>query len=549
MNNEWPWVYCSERDPSVEEIRKKNLFLCSDGYNTYVRSYSYRLHGFVMELRGRESKDRSILAWMPLPPPCGVPSKDENENEVQSTGKVNATKPVAATVSQQAVPEMAKNIEQVQMVTEEKVEVQSTPLRLAGQSPARNKPEEPTFLGGEDVEQVSEVQAVTPIQVAEAGTKQADTSPVKTGGLKLAGAAGQSSAPQAKVSAALAAQQQAEEERRKAEEEAARKAAEEAARKAEEEKRKAEEEAARKAEEERIRLEEEKRKAEEEAARKAEEERIRLEEEKRRAEEEAARKAEEERLRIEEEKRRAEEEAARKAAEAAAEERRLAQSATMQMDRIAPRTANMTPQERIAAAEAAQRAAQEAAREAARKEQEALEHLASVQSASASVSEPQQSAPTSTPEPQQSAPMSVAQQRLAAMEAARVAKEEAESKVLEKAAQQKAEEDDKTALELVQAAQKAARESLQQGGQTSSAPMSVAQQRLAAMEAAHGSQQSLKLGSAQENKPAQPMSVAQQRLAAMEAVHGTQQSTTTESTSYEVPEKKEKKLFGFKLKK
>ena len=66
MNNEWPWIYCVERDPSVEEIRKKNLFLCSDGYNTYVRSYSYRLHGFVMELRGKESKDRSILAWMPL---------------------------------------------------------------------------------------------------------------------------------------------------------------------------------------------------------------------------------------------------------------------------------------------------------------------------------------------------------------------------------------------------------------------------------------------------------------------------------------------------
>ena len=82
--------------------------------------------------------------------------------------------------------------------------------------------------------------------------------------------------------------------------------------------------------------------------------------------------------------------------------------------------------------------------------------------------------------------------------------------------------------------------------------MSVAQQRLAAMDAAHNSQQSLKLGSAQESKPAQPMSVAQQRLAAMEAARGTQQSqttTTTESTNNTVPEKKEKKLFGFRLKK
>ncbi len=514
MNNEWPWVYCSERDPSVEEIRKKNLFLCSDGYNTYVRSYSYRLHGFVMELRGRESKDRSILAWMPLPPPCGVPSKDENENEVKSTGKVNATKPVAATVPQQPTPEVAKEIPPVQEMPEEKKAVQSTPLKLVGQSPARNKPEEPTQLVQETLEQTVGVQAVTPIQVAETATDNANTTQVKTGGLKLAGDAGQTAAPQAKVSAALAAQQVAQQQV----EEEKRKAAEEAARKAEEEKRKAEEEAARKAEEERIRLEEEKRRAEEEAARKAEEERIRLEEERRRAEEEAARKAEEERRRIEEEKRKAEEAAARKAAEEAAEERRLAQSASMQMDRIAPRTANMTPQERIAAAEAAQRAAQEAAREAARKEQEALEHLASVQSAAASISETQSATPVSEPEPQQSAPMSVAQQRLAAMEAARVAKEEAENKVLEEDAQQKAEEDDKTALELVQAAQKAARESLQQGGQTSSAPMSVAQQRLAAMEAARGTQQS-------------------------------QSQTTTESKSYEAPEKKEKKLFGFKLKK
>ena len=74
------WIYCSERDPSVEEIRKKNLFICSDGYNTYVRSYSYRLHGFVMELRGRESKDRSIIAWMPLPEPCAIPETNDYPN-------------------------------------------------------------------------------------------------------------------------------------------------------------------------------------------------------------------------------------------------------------------------------------------------------------------------------------------------------------------------------------------------------------------------------------------------------------------------------------
>lgn len=70
------WILCSERDPSAEEIRQKNLFICSDGANTYVRSYSFRQHGFVMEVRGRESKDRSIIAWMPLPEPYKAPTQN-----------------------------------------------------------------------------------------------------------------------------------------------------------------------------------------------------------------------------------------------------------------------------------------------------------------------------------------------------------------------------------------------------------------------------------------------------------------------------------------
>ncbi|MGN0153347.1 MAG: DUF551 domain-containing protein [Lachnospiraceae bacterium] len=64
------WISCSERMPTVEEIRRNNLFICSDGYSTYVRSYSYRWHGFITEIRGKESKDRGVLAWMPLPAPC-----------------------------------------------------------------------------------------------------------------------------------------------------------------------------------------------------------------------------------------------------------------------------------------------------------------------------------------------------------------------------------------------------------------------------------------------------------------------------------------------
>lgn len=63
------WILCTEREPSVEEIKKNNVFICSNSTSTFIRSYSFRLHGFVTELRGRQSKDRSVIAWMPLPEP------------------------------------------------------------------------------------------------------------------------------------------------------------------------------------------------------------------------------------------------------------------------------------------------------------------------------------------------------------------------------------------------------------------------------------------------------------------------------------------------
>lgn len=63
------WILCKDRVPSVEEIRQNNMFICSNGINTFVRSYSFRLNGFVIQVRGRDSKDRSVIAWMPLPPP------------------------------------------------------------------------------------------------------------------------------------------------------------------------------------------------------------------------------------------------------------------------------------------------------------------------------------------------------------------------------------------------------------------------------------------------------------------------------------------------
>ena len=349
--NEWPWIYCTERDPSVEEIRKKNLFLCSDGYNTFVRSYSYRLHGFTMELRGRESKDRSILAWMPMPSPCAIPPKDDEIPIIKQ----------AAVTSAQAV-----------------------------QKADSDKP-------GETMKKSSLRLSEPPMQAIQQGT----------------------------VSAAIVAQKAEQEVARKTEEEVARKAEEErlkaeqeAARKVEEERLKAEQEAARKAEEERLRAsqeaarkaEEERLKAEQEAARKAEEERLRAEqaeaarraeEERLRAEREAARRAEEERLRAEqEEEARRAEEARRKAVA----ERVASQPAPTQQDRIAPRVSQMTPEERIAAAEAAQRAAKEAAREAAQaaleQQNEALNSMESVQ------------------EEQPARVMSIAEQRIAAMQAA-----------------------------------------------------------------------------------------------------------------------------------
>ena len=364
--NEWPWIYCTERDPSVEEIRKKNLFLCSDGYNTFVRSYSYRLHGFTMELRGRESKDRSILAWMPMPSPCAIPPKDDEIPIIKQ----------AAVTSAQAV-----------------------------QKADSDKP-------GETMKKSSLRLSEPPMQAIQQGTVSAAI---------VAQKAEQEAARKTEEEVA----RKAEEERLKAEQEAARKveeerlkAEQEAARKAEEERLKAEQEVARRAEEERLRAsqeaarkaEEERLKAEQEAARKAEEERLRAEqaeaarraeEERLRAEREAARRAEEERLRAEqEEEARRAEEARRKAVA----ERVASQPAPTQQDRIAPRVSQMTPEERIAAAEAAQRAAKEAAREAAQaaleQQNEALNSMESVQ------------------EEQPARVMSIAEQRIAAMQAA-----------------------------------------------------------------------------------------------------------------------------------
>ena len=364
---EWPWIYCTERDPSVEEIRKRNLFLCSDGYNTFVRSYSYRLHGFVMELRGRESKDRSILAWMPMPSPCAFPPK---EGEVPVGAQATVT-----------------NTQAPQKIEPEKQEepVKKSTLRLT----------EPQM---QSIQQGT-VSAALAAQRAEQGTVKRDEVDER---LKAEQEAAARRAEEERIRAEQeAARKAAEEERLKAEQEAARRveeermrAAKEAARRAEEERLKAEQEAARRAEEERIR-------AEQEAARRAEEERIRAEQERRRAEQEAARRAEEERIRAEqeEEARRLEEERRKAVAERVA-----SQPAPTQQDRIAPRVSQMTPEERIAAAEAAQRAAQQAAREAA--------HVALEQQ-----NEAMQSMEV-TQETQPARVMSIAEQRLAAMQAA-----------------------------------------------------------------------------------------------------------------------------------
>ncbi len=656
--NEWPWIYCAERDPSVEEIRKKNLFLCSDGYNTYVRSYSYRLHGFVMELRGRESKDRSILAWMTLPGPCAIPEVDDDGNLIIES--VSTNKPQKATVVEKPSLKQETTVEQkeektpitLSLKTEDKpIETIPVPRRAQSKPEEATVPvvetiqtEEPIKIAVQETEPVQvvqpiqeaePVQAVQPIQEAEPVQtaqpvqeekpvqiadpikkiptvqmpaksqpkelseqeksveakieqimKEAD--PSRKEGLKLSGGPAPS-VQRGRVSAVLAAQQVAqqkeEEERKRAEEEAARKAEEErkraeeeAARKAEEERKRAEEEAARKAEEERKRAEEEKKRAEEEARR--------IEEERRRAAEEAARKAEEERKRAEEEARRAEEERKRAEEEAArkAEEERnrlieLAvkkaedevrvnaakkaaerQSLSMQMERIAPRTANMTPQERIAAAEAAQKAAQEAARKEAMELEEALNEASEKarEEASKKTLEELQEELFATPQPEQeTGAMSVAQQRIAAMEAAHGGEmatsdkeeETVESEQLKEEQVQdveQPEEEDETAIALVKAAQQAARESLKKETDSTkpSAPMSVAQQRLAAMEAANARKDQAQQN-ADSTKPSAPMSVAQQRLAAMEAARGGKKEEVVDEP---VTEKSKKKGFGFRLK-
>ncbi len=106
----------------------------------------------------------------------------------------------------------------------------------------------------------------------------------------------------------------------------------------------------------------------------------------------------------------------------------------------------------------------------------------------------------------------------------------------------KAVEDEERAMQMVKQAQEAARASIQQESQQS-APMSIAQQRLAAQEAAYATRQPV------QEAPKQTMSIAQQRLAAMEAARGGSSSTTTASSApVETPkEKPKKKGFGFKL--
>ena len=82
------WILVSDREPTVEEIRERNEFICSDGMTTYIRSYSFRLHGFVTELRGVESKDRGVIAWMPLPPPYKDPNAPQQEEEEEEYNNV-----------------------------------------------------------------------------------------------------------------------------------------------------------------------------------------------------------------------------------------------------------------------------------------------------------------------------------------------------------------------------------------------------------------------------------------------------------------------------
>ena len=63
------WILCSDRQPTMDEIRANDQFICSDGVSSFIRHYSFRWHGFVAEFSGRESRDRSVIAWMPMPAP------------------------------------------------------------------------------------------------------------------------------------------------------------------------------------------------------------------------------------------------------------------------------------------------------------------------------------------------------------------------------------------------------------------------------------------------------------------------------------------------
>ena len=75
------WILIEDREPTVEEIRDRNEFICTDGMTTYIRTYSFRLHGFVTDFRGKESKDRGVIAWMPLPAPYKDPATVAEEQE------------------------------------------------------------------------------------------------------------------------------------------------------------------------------------------------------------------------------------------------------------------------------------------------------------------------------------------------------------------------------------------------------------------------------------------------------------------------------------
>jgi hypothetical protein len=83
------WILIEDREPTVEEIRDRNEFICTDGMTTYIRTYSFRLHGFVTDFRGKESKDRGVIAWMPLPAPYKDPSAPAEESSSSSTASTS----------------------------------------------------------------------------------------------------------------------------------------------------------------------------------------------------------------------------------------------------------------------------------------------------------------------------------------------------------------------------------------------------------------------------------------------------------------------------